>query len=66
MSECTNGDSQEFGDARVLDYLTVNARQPMEAMLNGLEQMLETWRGSMVFADDVSVLALEYMGEQVQ
>jgi sigma-B regulation protein RsbU (phosphoserine phosphatase) len=66
VSECANTEGAEYSDARVLDYLTANARQPLDTVLNGLEQELETWRGSPAFADDVSVLALEHTGEHIQ
>ncbi|HYI97096.1 MAG TPA: SpoIIE family protein phosphatase [Bryobacteraceae bacterium] len=66
VSECANADEVEFGDARLLEYLKATAHQPLEETLNGLEKELEAWRGSTDFADDVSVLALEFMGEHIQ
>jgi sigma-B regulation protein RsbU (phosphoserine phosphatase) len=66
VSECANVEGVEFGDARVLEYLNASALHPLDTMLNGLEEKLEIWRGSTDFADDVSVLALEFTGEEIQ
>ena len=66
VSECANADEEEFGDARLLEYLRATATSRSTRLLNGLERKLETWHGSSDFADDVSVLALEFTGEQIQ
>lgn len=66
VSECADRENDEFSDARLLEYLSGAAKQPLEQMLSGLEQELEAWHGSGEFADDVSLLALELTGEKVQ
>jgi sigma-B regulation protein RsbU (phosphoserine phosphatase) len=64
VSECTNPNGVEFGDERLVAYLKDAAHQPLPALLNGLERHLEAWRGSTAFNDDVSLLAIELIGEE--
>jgi sigma-B regulation protein RsbU (phosphoserine phosphatase) len=65
ISECANANREEFGDARLLDYLSTTTDLPLGDMLNGLERELERWHGSAEFEDDVSLLALELIGEDI-
>jgi phosphoserine phosphatase RsbU/P len=64
LSECANTDAEEFGDTRFLEYLTRTATEPLGSVLSGLERGLESWHGSPHFEDDVSLLALELIGEE--
>src|SRR5205085_986941 len=66
ITECTNPENEEFGDERLVHYLSEAAAQPLDTMLNGLERELEQWRGSTAFTDDVSLLALELTGKEEQ
>lgn len=59
VTECTNCREEEFGDQRLLRYLSRAASQPLDGILNGLERQLEDWHGSSEFTDDVSLLAVE-------
>jgi len=65
ISECANSQNEEFGDARMLAYLSNACNSSLESMLNGLERELERWHGSVDFEDDVSVLALELVREEI-
>jgi phosphoserine phosphatase RsbU/P len=65
ISECANENHEEFGDARLLEYLSSTADRPLREMLNGLERELESWHGCADFEDDVSLLALESIGEEI-
>ena len=65
ISECANSQHEEFGDARLLEYLSKSAHHPLDDVLNGLERELERWHGSSDFDDDVSLLALELIGEEI-
>lgn len=65
VSECANANHEEFGDARLLAYLSSTADRPLDEVLNGLERELESWHGSAEFEDDVSLLALELIGEEI-
>lgn len=66
ITECTNMRNEEFGDERLIEYLTGVARQPLDLVLNGLERRLEHWRGSADFNDDISMLAVELTGQEMQ
>jgi len=65
ISECANSQNEEFGDARMLAYLSNACNSSLESMLKGLERELERWHGSVDFEDDVSVLALELVREEI-
>jgi sigma-B regulation protein RsbU (phosphoserine phosphatase) len=62
ITQCTNAARQEFGDHRLLEYLSGAAKQPLDAMLSGLERHLDDWRGPADFNDDISMLAVEITG----
>lgn len=66
ITECTNLRNEEFGDERLVRCLAGAAREPMELMLNNLERQLEHWHGSADFSDDVSLLAVELTGQEMQ
>ncbi|HYO81782.1 MAG TPA: PP2C family protein-serine/threonine phosphatase [Bryobacteraceae bacterium] len=66
ITECTNVRDEEFGDGRLIEFLAGAARQPLDSMLNGLERRLEHWHGSANFTDDVSMLAVELTGQEMQ
>ena len=66
ITECTNDDGEEFGDERLVQYLAASAQGSLDMMLHGLERRLEHWRGSTGFRDDISLLAVELIGQEKQ
>jgi phosphoserine phosphatase RsbU/P len=58
--ECANREGVQFGEERLLDYLTAKNPKPLPQILAGLEAAMEEWRGVGEFDDDVSMLALEF------
>jgi sigma-B regulation protein RsbU (phosphoserine phosphatase) len=61
--ECANAQGELFGDQRLLDYLQGARDECLPQMLAGLEKEMELWRGGTEFDDDVSLLALEFSGQ---
>ncbi len=59
ITECMNSRSEEFGEKRLLAYLKDRTQQPLNEMLDGLLEVVKTWRGSLDSGDDLSLLALE-------
>ena len=43
-----------------MKYLQATRAEPLQQVLAGLESAMEQWRGGGEFADDVSLLALEF------
>lgn len=64
--ECTNPQSDHFGEERLLNYLRATRTQALPQMLAGLELEMERWRGHDEFDDDVSLLALEFTEEKLE
>jgi sigma-B regulation protein RsbU (phosphoserine phosphatase) len=63
--ECSNPEGEQFGEEKLLNYLSATTHQPLQTVLGGLEHEMEKWRGSTDFEDDVSLLALELSEEGV-
>jgi sigma-B regulation protein RsbU (phosphoserine phosphatase) len=64
VSECLNADGDVFGEERLVAHLRDRAKQPLDLLLSGIEREMEAWRGGSDFSDDVSLLALEFTGEE--
>jgi sigma-B regulation protein RsbU (phosphoserine phosphatase) len=58
--ECANPSGEQFGEERLMSYLSASEAEPLSSVLSGLELAMEQWRGIGSFDDDVSLLALEY------
>jgi sigma-B regulation protein RsbU (phosphoserine phosphatase) len=65
ITECTNRADEEFGDLRVMRCLACGASDPADLMLNRLQTELEDWRGSTIFSDDLSMLAVELAEQEM-
>jgi sigma-B regulation protein RsbU (phosphoserine phosphatase) len=65
ITECTNRAEEEFGDDRVMEFLAAAANDPADLMLNRLQRQLEEWRGSTIFCDDLSMLAVELTEQEM-
>jgi sigma-B regulation protein RsbU (phosphoserine phosphatase) len=57
--ECSNREGTQFGEQRLLEYLSANKAASLPDILAGLEASMHLWRGSEEFDDDVSMLILE-------
>lgn len=64
ITECTNGDGEQFGDERLLSYLEETRDLPIRAVLEGLERSISRWNGGDDLDDDVSMLALDVLGDE--
>jgi sigma-B regulation protein RsbU (phosphoserine phosphatase) len=60
ITECADRQGIQFGERRLLDYLSEKGMEPLQQMSAGIEYALECWRGSEEFDDDISVLTLEF------
>ncbi len=61
ITECTRqGDGELFGEARLLVWFEENRHLTLAELKNALEKMLLEWHGASEFADDISLLALEF------
>lgn len=63
--ECANLQGELFGEPRLLECLSKTASQPLDQMLAEVESAMERWHGSREYEDDVSLLALEFTGENL-
>lgn len=61
ITECMNSVNQQFGDARLLEYLEKTRNTPINEVLQGLEREIAGWNGRRDFEDDVSMLALDVL-----
>jgi len=62
ISECMNRKDEQFGDARLIDYLESVRERPVGEILRGLDVLIGEWKGRRLLYDDVSMLALEALG----
>jgi len=60
ITECADAGGVHFGEERLLDHLRAQAQEPLARITAGLEWAMETWRGGSEFADDVSLLTLQF------
>ncbi|WP_035385233.1 PP2C family protein-serine/threonine phosphatase [Ferrimonas futtsuensis] len=63
-SECFNAARQEFGVERLMGTLKEGQRLDLESQLQRLKQRLALWNQGPDFDDDVSVLAIEWLGNK--
>ena len=59
ITECKNLHGEEFGEERLIAYLTLYAAQPLDQLLGKLMAEIRTWRVITEFEDDLSLLAVE-------
>lgn len=59
VTECADPEKRQFGLARLEDVARANRAAPVPAAMAAIERELLRWRGTDVFADDVTLLALE-------
>ena len=59
LMDCTNASGLNFGARRLEDVIRAGRTSPLSEMVKNLRQSLLAWRGSDVFSDDVSLLAIE-------
>jgi sigma-B regulation protein RsbU (phosphoserine phosphatase) len=62
VTECVDGGGEAFGETRLLACLAQRASQPLDILLEGLLREIRTWRNDFESADDVSLLAIEMIG----
>jgi sigma-B regulation protein RsbU (phosphoserine phosphatase) len=55
-------DKKQFGDRRLLDYFVSSHTLPGEAAVAGAVDALAAWAGEKRFIDDVSLVAVEWVG----
>ncbi len=59
LSDCTNSAGVSFGPRRLEEAIKAGRSMPLAALVDSLKKKLIAWRGSEMFADDVSLIALE-------
>jgi sigma-B regulation protein RsbU (phosphoserine phosphatase) len=59
VTECKNATDESFGENRLVAHLKQCTEHPLDELLEGLLAKLRTWRGDMIFEDDLSLLAIE-------
>ncbi len=59
ITECTNGELEQFSEERLLKLLQEGKELPLEALTGKVEKNLRMWKGSDEFEDDVTLLAME-------
>ena len=62
VTECVDAKGEAFGEERLVAYLTQMASQPIDRLLDGLLKEIGSWRGNAEAGDDVSLLAIEMIG----
>ncbi|WP_263351400.1 PP2C family protein-serine/threonine phosphatase [Acidicapsa acidisoli] len=65
VTEGLNEQSEAFGEQRLLTYIRERGSQPLKELLEGLLAELKNWC-SPVFADDISLLAIEIAEDRRQ
>ena len=65
VTECLNESGEAFGEQRLVNYLESTSSERMDGLLGGLVQELGRWRNRADSADDISLLAVEVTGTQV-
>jgi sigma-B regulation protein RsbU (phosphoserine phosphatase) len=60
VTECMNGHGEAFGEERLLAFLQPRARQTLNHLLEELLAEVKGWCGNTEFADDISLLAIEF------
>lgn len=59
ITECSNPENEQFSQERLIQLIETNKDRPLSQVLASIEESLYTWSGSKIFADDVSLLAIE-------
>jgi sigma-B regulation protein RsbU (phosphoserine phosphatase) len=59
VTDCSNPDGEDFGDARLADFLADHGSLRLPAILETLERTLREFRGVHGFEDDISMLVIE-------
>jgi len=62
--ECLNQAREQFGISRMTQCLQEARTQPMYTVIGKLVERLLDWRGRYEFDDDISLLAIEYLGPE--
>jgi sigma-B regulation protein RsbU (phosphoserine phosphatase) len=57
--ECANPEGVLFSEERFIEFCAGTTALPLSHMLEALQSRLESWRGSRIYEDDVSLLAIE-------
>ena len=64
VPEACNPAGEQFGEARFLEAIEASARAPLKESLALIEKRLGDWCGTAGFRDDVSLLAMEILGNE--
>jgi sigma-B regulation protein RsbU (phosphoserine phosphatase) len=59
VTDCSNPEGEDFGDARLADFLAAHGHLRLPAILECLERTLREFRGVHGFEDDISMLVIE-------
>jgi PAS domain S-box-containing protein len=59
LMDCANPSGVSFGARRLEDALKAGRDKPLSELVKSLREAIVKWRGSELFSDDVSLLALE-------
>jgi sigma-B regulation protein RsbU (phosphoserine phosphatase) len=59
LADCANPAGLSFGAKRLEEAIRAGRTTPLSEVVKNLRQAIITWRGSEVFNDDVSLLAIE-------
>jgi sigma-B regulation protein RsbU (phosphoserine phosphatase) len=57
--ECTSPDGMLFSEERFIEFCSATTSLPLPQMLQELQRHLESWRGSPIYEDDISLLVIE-------
>jgi sigma-B regulation protein RsbU (phosphoserine phosphatase) len=60
VSDCSNSGQSAFGTARLSEHLGACRSESLPGSLKSLGDRLQQWRGTSLFEDDLSVLAMEF------
>jgi phosphoserine phosphatase RsbU/P len=62
VTEAQDPAGEFFEDERLIDYLQAHAAEPAEQLVNGLHELLKKFAADAPQADDITALALRYLG----
>jgi phosphoserine phosphatase RsbU/P len=62
VTEATNTADKFFNEQRLEDYLHAHSSEPVEQLVNGLHQCVQEFAAGVPQADDITALALRYIG----
>ena len=62
ITECVNGQKEQFGTDRMTDWIRAARHQSLEQFVGVFVDKLIDWRGRDEFEDDVSLLVVEFGG----